>query len=148
MPLAPPEYLIDTSVAVKWVVSKAGADVLQARRLLSAYHRGDCTLSAPELIYVEFANALTAGHRKEVREVEEAIGFLRDLAMRAAPSHRSILDRAVNLAASKRVTVYDSYFLAAAEHSGITLVTANDTFLRRIGPHPYAMALRDVRLAK
>ena len=141
-----PEYLVDTSVAVKWVVERDEANVLQARQLLLAYDRRSCSLVVPDLLFIEFANALTIGHRRDAALVRQAIRFLRDLGLRLASLRREALDRAVDLAASRRVTVYDSYFLALAEDLGMTLVTADEVFLHRIGPHPSVVALRDLQL--
>jgi predicted nucleic acid-binding protein len=141
-----PEYLVDTSVVVKWVVERDEADVVHARQLLLAHGRNDCSLTVPELLFVEFANALTVGHRKEAPRVRQAIRFLRDLGLKIVSLQWEALDRAIDLADSKRVAVYDSYFLTLAEHLGILLVTADEKFLRRISPHPSVLALRDVRL--
>jgi predicted nucleic acid-binding protein len=141
------EYVIDTSVAVKWVVARGEPDVQAAQRLLLAFHRQDCVLTAPDLLFVEFANALAAGHRREIAEVKQAVSFLRDLDLKVAPFSWAALSRAAEIAVAAQSTVYDACFLAVAEHSGGTLVTADDRFLRRVGPHPNAVALRDLKLA-
>jgi predicted nucleic acid-binding protein len=142
-----PEYVVDTSVAVKWVVGRNEPDVREAQQLLLAFQRRDCTLSSPDLLFVEFANALTTGQRRALADVRQAVGFLHDLGIRVAPLSWSALNRAIEIAVSNRVTVYDSYFLAVAESVKGTLVTADDKFLRRIGPNANVIALRDLRLA-
>ena len=141
-----PEYVVDTSVAIKWVVGRGEADVQQAQRLLSAFQRQDCTLVSPELLFIEFANALATGHRRELTEVRLAIGFLNDLGIQVAPVSWSALNRAIEIAVSKKVTVYDSCFLAVAESLRAMLVTADEKFLRYIGPHPNVIALGNLRL--
>lgn len=142
-----PEYLVDTSVAIKWVVERDEADVFQAQRLLAAYGRNECSLSAPDLLFLEFANALTVGRRQPAARALEAIRFLKDLDLRIVSLQWASLNRAVDLAASNLVTVYDSYFLAVAENSRTALITADEAFLRRIRPHPNVLALRDLQLA-
>ena len=142
MPL--PLYLVDTSVALKWVLGRAEADVRRALGLLEASSRKECSLSAPDLLLVEFANVLIAAHRQEPARVREALDFLNDIGMRILPLRRSALNRAVDLAATLRAAIYDCYFLAIAIESDATLVTADEAFLRRIRPHPHAIALRDL----
>ena len=141
------EYLVDTSVALKWVLERGEADVRQAQNLLEAFSRNECVLTAPDLLLVEFANVLVVAHRREPERAREALDLLSDTGIRILPLRRSALNRAVGLAAGLRATVYDCYFLALAIESEAILVTADDVFLRRARPHPNALALRDWRLA-
>jgi len=140
-----PEYVVDTSVAIKWVVGRGEADVQQAQRLLLAFQRQDCSLASPDLLFIEFANALATGHHRELREIRQAISFLNDLGIRVAPVSWSALNRALEIAVSRKVTVYNSCFLAVAESLKGTLVTADEEFLRHIGPNPNVIALGDLK---
>jgi len=134
-------------VALKWVLERGEADVQRAFSLLEAYSRQECVLTAPDLLLVEFANVLIAAHRQEPARAREALDLLSDTGIRILAFRRSALNRAVDLAATLRATVYDCYFLAAAIESDAVLVTADEAFLRRVRPHPNTLALRDLGLA-
>lgn len=142
------DYVVDTSVALKWFIETGETDVPQARRLRDAYQAGRCTLRAPELLLIELANALKAGHRFNKREILEILESIRgfDLALEAL--RWSTLARAVEIASSygRGVTVYDAYFLALAIESGSILVTADELFVRSAGAHPNLISLRRLQL--
>ncbi len=140
-----PSYVLDTSVVLKWFREAGEAQVAEARQLRGAYLRGDCLLRAPDFLFLEVANALTAGHRSSSDKVKDALTNLDDIDLQIEPLRRSTLLRAVDLAVSLGVTVYDSYFLALAEQTGSQLLTADEKFLRRARPNPHLLALRDLR---
>jgi predicted nucleic acid-binding protein len=141
-----PEYIIDTSVALKWLLEREEGDLIKARDLRNACVEGRCSLRAPELLVIELANALTTGHRHTAHKVSEALDAIRKLDLRLEAVRWSTLGSAVALASSYGVTVYDSYFWALAVESGRLLVTADEAFLRRAGGHPSVVSLRRLRL--
>jgi predicted nucleic acid-binding protein len=146
MPVSLPAYLLDTSVVVKWFVQRGEADVERARELRAAHRDVRCRLLVPDLLLLELANALLAGHRYSAGQVHQASEAMQRVGLETLPMLPETLNHAVSLAAASRVTVYDSYFLAAAVESRAILVTADEVFLRRMGPHPSVLALRDLRL--
>lgn len=141
-----PEYIVDTSVALKWFLNRGEADVTQARNLRDACVEGRCDLRAPELLVIEIANALATGHQRSPSRVAEALEFVRRLELRLETFQWATLANAVRLASSHGVTVYDSYFLAVAVESGRLLVTADEAFVRKVGAHPNIVPLRRLRL--
>jgi predicted nucleic acid-binding protein len=145
-PSALPFLIVDTSVVLKWFREKAEANVLEARRLRDAFLAGRCVLGAPDLLLVEVANALTAGHRASLAEVSETITAIVEIGMRMSGLEFPALVKAIEIASAFGVTVYDSYFLAVAIHSGGLLVTADEAFLRKIKSHRNAVSLRELRL--
>ena len=146
MPQNPPAYVIDTSVVLKWFVERGEADVIQARALREAFVQRKCRLSAPNLLFVELANALAVGQRQQPAEVKEALALMRDIDLTVNPVGWESLNRAVEFAVAKRIAVYDGCFLTLAVELGCVLVTADQAFLRRLGPHPNVIALRELRL--
>ncbi len=91
---------------------------------------------APELLYVECANALISGVRRNRwvgSEADAAYGILMRLPVRAV-SDRRYVERAWEL--SRRYDnhpVYDMLYAATAEALGTTLITADETLLQRLG---------------
>ena len=145
-PPAPPLLILDTSVVLKWFLEKDEPDVARARKLREAFLSRRCTLGAPDLLLVEVANALTAGHRSSPEEVSEAIETILKIGLHLFELQFPTLVKAIGLASTHRVTVYDSCFLAVAIASDGLLVTADEAFLRKVGAHLNITSLRNLRL--
>ncbi|MGD1156386.1 MAG: type II toxin-antitoxin system VapC family toxin [Terriglobia bacterium] len=141
-----PRYVVDTSVVLKWFVQSDESDGSQARELRAAYVQKRCTLSCPEFLVLELANALRTGRRFTAAEIKVIAESFRTLDLVLEALRWSTLAKAVELAASLNAAVYDSYFLASAIESSSILVTADDLFVRKVGRHPNLSALRQLRL--
>jgi len=72
-------FVVDASVAVKWLVTEK--DTENALKVLDGYLAGRFELLAPTLIYYEVANALRLHpyYRLTLDELFKAIKLLRDL---------------------------------------------------------------------
>lgn len=145
-PPASPLLILDTSVVLKWFLEKDEPDVARARKLREAFLSHRCTLGAPDLLLVEIANALTAGHRSSPKQVSEAIAAILAIGLRLFELQFAALVKAIGLASTYGVTVYDSCFLAVAIESDGLLVTADEVFLRKVGAQVNITSLRNVRL--
>lgn len=139
--------VLDTSVVLKWFLEKDEADVALARRLREAHLSGQCFLRAPDLLLVEVANALTVGHRSGVAYVKRALDAIREIQLDLVGLQFSTLAKAVDLASSFGVTVYDSYFLAVAMETDGHLVTADEGFIKKVGRHSAVTSLGSLQLA-
>jgi predicted nucleic acid-binding protein len=137
---------LDTSVALKWYVEKAEADVAKAIQLLEAFGRGLCSLTVPQLLLWEIANALAIGHRLKVARVSEALAHLRSLDLDLRSLQWSTLESAVEIASASESTVYDAYFLALALESNSLLVTADEKFLRKTHRYRGIVSLNQLEL--
>ena len=144
--LAGPRYVIDTSVVLKWFVQSDESDWLQARELRTAYVQKRCTLSCPEFLALELANALKTGRRFTAAEINVIAEAFRALNLVLETLHWSTLEKAIELAALFNTAVYDSYFLACAIESSSILVTADNLFVRKVGKHSNLIVLRQLRL--
>lgn len=145
-PSAGPLLILDTSVVLKWFLDKGESDVARARKLREAFLKGDCTLGAPNLLLIEVANALTAGHRARPKEVSETVATILGIGLELLELQFSLLVKAIEMASTYGVTVYDSCFLAVAIESDGLLVTADEAFLRKIKSHENVTSLRDLRI--
>ena len=116
--------VLDTSVAIKWVVEEEGTSAAAALSWRS--------LIAPDLFQAEVGNVIT----KKVRRSEMT-------ALQARSGYGVIMSRvsllpleplgvaAFELSLMLPHSIYDCYFLAAARSLGTAMVTADETFVRK-----------------
>jgi predicted nucleic acid-binding protein len=136
-----PEFVLDTSVALKWFLLREEADRDRALALQRAFLDGRVMLRAPELLVIELANVLVTGRKFTASQVRSAIVALRNLALQLHPLEWQTLSRAVEVASEKRAAVYDCLFLALAETCDCLLVTADESFLRKARNQPRVFRL-------
>jgi predicted nucleic acid-binding protein len=136
------KYVLDGSVALKWVLPEA--DSGKAIRLRDEYRNGIHQLLAPDIFPSEIANGPASAERhKRIRTGESSI-FLNDVLSAAPALHHSapLLIRAMEIAIPTKQAVYDCIYLALAEAEGCELVTADDQFARALRPaYPFIVSL-------
>jgi predicted nucleic acid-binding protein len=127
-------FVVDASIAVKWVVTEAYSE--QAARLLE----GSAILLAPELIYVESASALWSLQRRgdiSVADVRDALAILADVPLHLPATLRQLMPAATRLASDVDHPVYDCFYLALAILEQYPVVTADRRFYSKVSAHPY-----------
>ncbi|HEV2949322.1 MAG TPA: type II toxin-antitoxin system VapC family toxin [Gemmataceae bacterium] len=136
------KYVLDSSVALKWVLPEA--DSVRAIRLRDEHKNGIHELLAPDIFTPEIANGLASAERQGRIKTGESAVLLLDV-VRAAPAlHPAapLLLRAMALAIATRRAVYDCIYLALAEVEGCELVTADDQFARGLrSSYPFIVSL-------
>lgn len=119
-------YVIDASVAVKWVVPEAGTAQALALRRHALY--------APDLLIAECANILWKKQQRgelTTREASMAARLLERVELGLMPMRR-LLDRATALAIELDHPAYDCIYLACAEVVRRPFVTADTRLLRKL----------------
>jgi predicted nucleic acid-binding protein len=136
-------YVIDCSVAFKWVVAEP--DTPKAVRLRDDYRNRVHDLLAPDLFPPECANALLVAERRKRISPGDSIRLLADILNTLPALHPSLPDllpRAHAIAAGTVASVYDCLYVALAEREGCELVTADDKLIRNLQPHfPFIVSL-------
>jgi predicted nucleic acid-binding protein len=136
-------YVLDSSVALKWVLPEP--DAARAVLIRQAMLAGRHDLIAPDIFAVEVAHALTKAERRRQILSGEAVVKMADI-FRTAPlldPYLPLLPRAVELASQARIGVYDCLYVALAEREGCALVTADER-LKRALPGSAVLALDEV----
>ena len=139
------KYVLDSRVALKWVLSEP--DSGKAIRLRDEYKNGVHDLNSPDIFTPEIANGLASAERQGRIRTGEAALFLHDIIRTAPAIHPTsrLLIRAIEISLSTRQAVYDCIYLALAESEGCELVTADDQFVRKLRPaFPFLMRLADL----
>lgn len=118
--------VIDSSVAVKWLVDEADADL--ARPFL------DLRPCAPDLIVAETTNVLWKKVRKAEIDEEQAARGVRLLSALNLSlwSASGLSETALGFSLRLGHAAYDCFFLALAQQLGAPLVTADAKFARKV----------------
>jgi predicted nucleic acid-binding protein len=127
-------YVLDSSVAFKWVVPETNSD--KAERLRDDYRATVHELISPGIFTAELAHALTRAERQGRIAVGQAL-ILWSEVMRDAPvlyPTDPLIPRAIAIASAARVGVYDCLYVALAEREGCDLVTADDKLVKNLQP--------------
>jgi predicted nucleic acid-binding protein len=127
-------YVVDASVAVKWLVIEAFSD--EAARLLDK----ELTLIAPELLFAEATNALWAMCRRgdiTKADLAEAVGALKTAPVAVPIPMRQLAAAAARLAIDLDHPAYDCFYLALALQEQYPVVTADQRFHDTVKRHPY-----------
>jgi predicted nucleic acid-binding protein len=120
-------FVIDASIAVKWVVEESGtAEALVLRR--------KAKLIAPELLVAECANILWKKVQRHELLKEEALlaaRLLQGVEIELLPT-RSLLEAATQMSIEINHPAYDCLYLALAVDNECRCVTADERFLRKL----------------
>jgi predicted nucleic acid-binding protein len=120
-------FVIDASIAVKWVVEENGtAEALVLRQ--------NTKLIAPELLVAECANILWKKVQRHELLKEEALlaaRLLQGADIELLPT-RSLLEAATKMSIEINHPAYDCLYLALAVDNECRCVTADEHFLRKL----------------
>ncbi len=134
-------WVVDASIAVKWVIPEVWSD--KADRLRATEDR----MLAPDLLLVEVANALwQKTGREEIApaEADQALDLVTDSGIDLRPT-TPLLSRAMQVARRLNHPVYDCVYLALAERERASLVTADRRLLRTVAQRRLPIAVVDLR---
>jgi predicted nucleic acid-binding protein len=118
-------YVVDSNVAVKWVLNET--DSAQAVKIRHDFVAGIHELLAPDVFPVEIAHALARAERKNILIPPQGTAALASILRTLPQLHGSLslLPRAFELASNARIGVYDCLYAALAEQEQCELLTAD-----------------------
>ena len=128
-------YVLDSSVAFKWVVPELHSD--KALRLRASYQAGLNELLSPDVFPGELGHALTRAERQGRITVGEALRLWSDV-MTTAPQMVASLPlthRAIGISSQTRIGVFDCLYVALAERESCELLTADTRLINNLQPH-------------
>jgi len=132
-------FVIDASVAIKWVVEEPGTP----EALLLRRHR----LLAPDLLVAECANILWKKVRRKDLDEDVAMVAARLLANASVEMEpmRGLLEPATRLAILLDHPAYDCCYLALAEARGCGFVTADASLARKLRAAGFPLSVEVLR---
>ena len=119
------DYILDSSVIVRWFSSFEEEDRDNSLRLLKLYKDEKINIHIPDLAIYEVSNALRYNKNFTREEAAGLIRTLLGLELQIIGLSNDLIIEAVKIAYQDNITVYDSIFVALSSIMGFTLVTAN-----------------------
>ena len=130
------KFVLDSSVAVKWVLQEAGTTKALVLRedILDEIHE----VIAPDVFVSEVAHALTKAERQKIIPVGEAQKLLADILLYAPTLHSflPLVARAVEISSSASIAITDCIFVALAEQEGCDMLTADQKLINNLPNSP------------
>lgn len=120
--------IVDSSVAVKWIQEKEEDSDIAF--LLATNHRNHTEeILAPDLLYVEIANALATKPTSTPQIIKESLSGIFKLELKPySLSHEDILKSAL-LAKRYNTSAYDMLYAVIAKKKKCKLITADEKFV-------------------
>jgi predicted nucleic acid-binding protein len=133
----PDTFVLDCSVAAKWVLREPGR--APALGWFEQYASGEVLLIAPDILLAELASLLAKRNRRKQISAEQAHEAF-SLMTRCAPrlfDTRPRLSRALHLSLQRRLSLWDCVYLALALEHDCPVLTADLRLFRAgRGAHP------------
>lgn len=126
-------FVVDTSVAIKWIVDEEGSD--KAELLQGA------DMVAPALFRIEAGNVLRTLAAKQILGNDRAIDlflFLQTAPVTIIDADELLERRALDLALALEHPIYDCVYLALAERMDRRLITADRRFIKTLSGTEHA----------
>jgi predicted nucleic acid-binding protein len=139
------KYVLDSNVALKWVLSEP--DDAKAIRIRDEFIQGIHELLAPDIFPIEIAHSLARAERRGIIQQTEGWTKLSDVLSTPPDLHPylPLLARAFAIASQARIGVYDCLYVVLAEREGCDVLTADDRLVRTLQPlYPFIKALASV----
>lgn len=119
------QYVVDTSVVVKWLNTDKENDIEFANTLLEDALNGKIELLAPELVKYEVANVLLFSKKLSPNEAEIVLSQFYTLPIHFVSEYEELSIDSFDLAFSLGITYYDAAFLAVAKYYDAIVITEN-----------------------
>lgn len=123
------EYVLDSSVLVKWFSPYDEEHRNKALSILNLYKEGKIDLCIPELAICEVSNALRYNKNFNESEVKDILKFFMNLELVIINLSEDIINNSLGISYEDNITVYDAVFIALSNALKIPLITANPKHL-------------------
>ncbi|OGM12516.1 hypothetical protein A2V80_01510 [Candidatus Woesebacteria bacterium RBG_16_39_8b] len=123
--------VVDTSVALKWLLTEKEESITKARMLLKDHLAKKNEILVPELLFYEIANALATKTKIPQIKINGLLKRIYSLNIKIYhPLEPDVLDSA-RLAKKYNSTVYDMLYAVVAKKHKTKLITADANFIKK-----------------
>ncbi len=126
------KYILDSSVAVKWVIKEIFTD--KALLLRDDFKNKIHELFSLDIFPIEVSHALTKAERQKRITQPQGGTFWLDV-MKTCPflsPSIPLIPRAYEIASKAKIGIYDCLYVALAEREKCDLVTADDKLIKNL----------------
>lgn len=121
---SPKMYVIDSSVAVKWINTQDETCTLQAEKILSSVEKGKIELILPELAKYEIGNAIWK-KGLDLPAAKLSLATLYRIPLQFITQNEEQALETLRIASESNMTYYDASFVSLATSLDIPLITDN-----------------------
>lgn len=149
MSSTPSRYVVDASIAIKWLFEDEDFTV-EVRNVLLDYQSGRIDLLAPDHLYHEVLNALRTGVRMDRLHADDAEDAMQDFLNLGVPTVAgpSLFVSGFRTALAYDCAFYDGLYLALADRADCPLIHADRRLRNTLhGTFPYERWIEDYILA-
>ena len=122
--------VFDASVIIKWFTQEEKRE--EAINLREKYINDELEIVVPDLILYEISNALRFNPNFQERDIKEAIQSLFDMKINIIVPVPEILEKSIEIAYSKNITIYDAFYVALAQIIDFDFITADEKLYEKI----------------
>ena len=124
--------VIDTSVAYKWFSTEKEEYLSYALRLLEAHLHKKDTITAPNLIIYELANAWSTKTKLSVEKIKTFLEDFEEIDIEIEPLTFALISKAIDFSKKYHVSVYDASYAVLAREQKCDLFTADSKFVEKM----------------
>lgn len=140
---APPRYVVDASIVVKWYSKFGEEEIDKANKLMNEHIEGKCLLMSSSLVLYELSNALRFNPNFEEKDVLQAVRNFLELEIRLV-GFQEIFEPALEFAFQRDITVYDAAYVALSQTYQAPLIIADYKLLEKIKDLALVMPLKEI----
>lgn len=123
-------FVLDSSVIIKWFSNEENTE--NALKIREMYMQGSASISCPDLVIYEIANALRYNKSITEKEIKDGVNSLISMGISIIVPTRAVIESAISIALRYDITIYDAYFVALANEIRYTLVTADIKLFNKV----------------
>jgi predicted nucleic acid-binding protein len=143
---SPKTYIIDASVCIKWFSSRDEDDVVIASSLRTQHMNRNILLAAPDILVYEVVNALAYNPLFDTEKLNMAVKSLYEMGIKFVRPYVEILVESSKLHFSKKITIYDSIYIALAKYINAQYITADEKLFEKVKSIGNVILLRDYNI--
>jgi predicted nucleic acid-binding protein len=137
-------YVIDSSVALKWFSTEEEADLDKAIKLQFEIIDLSSSITVPDIFFYEILNVLLKKKVFTQKDMEDAILSLYEMYPQIIYPTPELLKKTIHLAKKEDLTFYDAAFVVTAIDNNYILVTEDLEMLRLQPKYNFIKSLREI----
>ncbi|MBI2611820.1 type II toxin-antitoxin system VapC family toxin [Candidatus Gottesmanbacteria bacterium] len=126
-------YVIDASVALKWISSEKEEELISAQKLYQNLKDGNLSIYTPTFLLVETANILLKKKKLTKKEVGEYINVILNCGINFIDFNYLKINDLLDITSEYDVTTYDGLYLLLAKEMNCQLVSTDRELIEIAG---------------